>query len=105
MLTTLRRLTAKTDPVGRAFRVGGVMLASSGFAHFVAPRSFGAISKPVFPDDTGKWVKINGASEAAIGLALMRRQTRVVGIVSSLVYVAYLGDRAVTALTTSTATQ
>lgn len=99
MLNRTRRFIAKADPIGLAFRAGGVTLASTGVAHFVVPRPFVFITKPVFPEDTGKWVKVNGASETAIGLALMERRTRVIGVIGSLVYLAYLGDRAVGSLT------
>lgn len=99
MLTRVRRFIAAVDPIGLAFRGAGVSLTASGLAHFVAPRPFEFISKPVFPEDTEKWVRINGASETAIGLAMLERRTRVLGVIGSLVYVVYLGDRAVAALT------
>ncbi|MEC4616367.1 MULTISPECIES: GNAT family protein [Tsukamurella] len=76
-------------------KISGVLLAASGAAHFVAPRPFVFISKPMFPDDTEKWVRRNGAAEAGIGLALIRKETRPIGFVGLIAYVVYLGDRAV----------
>lgn len=76
-------------------RVSGVVLAASGVAHFVAPRPFIFISKPIFPEDTEKWVKRNGAAETAIGVALISKQTRAAGFVGLIAYGVYLGDRLV----------
>lgn len=76
-------------------KVSGVVLAASGLAHFVAPRPFIFISKPMFPDDTEKWVQRNGAAETAIGLALISKPTRAAGFVGLIVYGVYLGDRLV----------
>lgn len=94
MFNRTRRVIARLDLVDRSFRAFGIASASSGFAHFVAPKPFIAISAPIFPEDTEKWVKINGASEAAIGLALLDRRTRPFGVIGLLAYGAYLGERA-----------
>ncbi|MCF8571682.1 hypothetical protein L5G32_15530 [Gordonia sp. HY002] len=74
-------------------RLSGMAIALSGAAHFATPRLFVAISKSLFPNDTEKWVAINGASEAAIGLAIIERRTRPVGAVALGAYSIYLGDR------------
>ncbi|MFW0792014.1 hypothetical protein [Gordonia sp. CPCC 205333] len=99
LLGRLGEAIARSRVVDRGFKVGGVGLATSGFAHFVAPGPFVAISRFVFPEDTDNWVKVNGASEAAIGLALLDSRTRTAGVIGLLVYCAYLGDRAATAIT------
>lgn len=84
---------------GRLFSFGlrsiGVVIAGSGLAHFVAPTPFVAISKPIFPEDTEKWVQVNGASELAIGTALAVKQTRPIGVVGLIAYGVYLGDNVV----------
>lgn len=98
MLNRLRGTAARLDLVDRGFRTFGVASAASGVAHFIAPSPFMAISKPIFPDDTAKWVKVNGASEAVVGLALIDRRTRAFGVVGLLVYGVHLGDRAGAAL-------
>lgn len=100
LLSRVRARIAALDLVDMLFRLVGAGLASAGLSHFVAPRLFGWISRPVFPEDTGKWVKVNGAAETGIGLALLDRRTRLAGVAGALVYVAYLGERAVTAIRT-----
>lgn len=86
-----------TSSAGTVFdvlaRVSGIVLAASGLAHLVAPRPFVLISKPFFPEKTEKWVVINGLSEAAIGLALIERRSRSVGVVALLAYGVYLAER------------
>ena len=75
----------------------GFLLAATGAAHFAAPEQFAQISKPLFPTDTSDWVLRNGASEVAIGLALMVPPTRKLGAVALLGYVGWLGSRAAAA--------
>lgn len=75
----------------------GLLLAATGAAHFAAPDTFEQISKPVFPTDTRDWVFRNGASEVAIGLALMLRPTRKLGVLALLGYGGWLGSRAAAA--------
>lgn len=99
MLGSVRSLVRRIDPIGSAFRGAGVAMAATGIAHFVAPRAFVALSKPVFHDDTEKWVQINGATETAIGLAFLDRRTRPYGLIGVLAYGAFLGDRAFAAFT------
>lgn len=90
----LRLVAASTGAIIAVLtRISGIALAASGVAHLVAPRPFVAISKPFFPEDTEKWVAINGGSEAVIGLALVDKRTRTVGIIGLLTYGVYLGDR------------
>lgn len=94
MWQRLRTAIARKHLVDKGVRLTGVALATSGFAHFVAPSPFVAISRPVFPERTARWVKINGGSEAAIGLALIDSRTRVFGVIGLLVYGAHLTERA-----------
>lgn len=92
--SSLKSIIGKVDPIGFAFRSTGVTVAATGIAHFVAPRPFVALTKPMFTEDTEKWVQVNGATETAIGLALVDRRTRLYGLIGLLAYSAYLGDRA-----------
>lgn len=77
------------------FRLAGIAFAGSGAAHFVAPKLFIVISRAFFPDNTAKWVQVNGASEFAIGLAIAKRRTRIVGAIGLVAYLIYLGDRVI----------
>lgn len=98
MLNRVRSTVARLDLIDRGVRAFGVASATSGLAHFIAPSPFTAISKPIFPEDTAKWVKVNGASEAVVGLALINQRTRALGVVGLLVYGIHLGDRTGTAI-------
>ncbi|EON31456.1 membrane protein [Gordonia terrae C-6] len=69
-------------------------LAATGVAHFVAPQVFASITAPVFPDDTTTWTYRNGASETAIGLALVLPRTRRLGLIGLAGYLGFLGYRA-----------
>lgn len=77
--------------------IAGLGLAATGVAHFVAPQLFMGITKPVFPENTSTWVKRNGASELAIGLAIAVPVTRKLGLAGLTAYGAHLGRRAVAA--------
>jgi uncharacterized membrane protein len=71
----------------------GALLAITGAAHFAAPEKFEQISKVAFPDDTRDWVNRNGATEVAIGLALLVKPTRKLGVLALLGYGGWLGSR------------
>ncbi len=75
----------------------GFLLAASGAAHFVVPDAFTEITKPVFPKDTADWVQRNGASETAIGVAMMLKPTRKLGKLGLLGYLGWLGYNAANA--------
>lgn len=71
----------------------GLLVAATGAAHFAAPATFEQVSKPVFPDDTRDWVMRNGAAEVALGLALVPRRTRKLGILGLFGYTGWLASR------------
>ncbi|MBO2453102.1 hypothetical protein J4573_38830 [Actinomadura barringtoniae] len=75
-------------------RTAGIALAATGLAHFAAPKAFEPISKLAFPNDTDAWIKRNGATELALGVALAVDKTRKAGLVGTAVYTAWLGARA-----------
>ena len=72
----------------------GLVLAATGLAHFAAPEAFVGITRAAFPSDTEEWVKRNGATEAALGLALVLPKTRKLGWLGLLGYVGWLGFNA-----------
>lgn len=73
----------------------GFVLAATGAAHFAKPEVFEQLTKSAFPEDTRNWVYRNGATELGIGLAMMGRKTRKLGVLALLGYVGFLGSRAV----------
>jgi uncharacterized membrane protein len=75
----------------------GFLVAALGVAHFAAPDKFEEVTKVAFPDDTADWVVRNGATETAIGLAMMLRPTRKLGVLGLLGYTGWLGYNAVNA--------
>lgn len=74
-------------------RKAGIALAATGAAHFAAPKMFEPISRAGFPRDTQAWIKRNGATEVALGLALTARPTRKAGLVGVAAYFGWLGAR------------
>ncbi|MEV4670311.1 MULTISPECIES: hypothetical protein [Actinomadura] len=76
-------------------RAAGIVLAATGAAHFAAPKAFEPISRLPFPQDTQAWIKRNGATELALGVALAVDKTRKAGLVGTAVYAAWLGARTV----------
>ncbi|NKZ06982.1 hypothetical protein [Actinomadura latina] len=75
-------------------RTAGIALAATGIAHFAAPKVFEPISQLAFPQDTETWIKRNGATELALGVALAVDRTRKAGLAGTAVYAAWLGARA-----------
>jgi uncharacterized membrane protein len=75
----------------------GFLLAAIGAAHFAAPDAFEEVTKAAFPDNTKDWVMRNGATEAAIGVAMMLKPTRKLGVLGLLGYTGWLGYNAVNA--------
>lgn len=72
------------------FAIGGLTIALSGVAHFIVPGLFRWITKLIFVD-ADRAVRINGASETAIGVAIAVPKTRIVGFVGLGLYSAHLG--------------
>ena len=75
----------------------GFLLAAIGAAHFAAPDAFEEVTKTAFPDDTKDWIMRNGAAEAAIGVAMMVRPTRKLGVLGLLGYTSWLSYNVVNA--------
>ncbi|SFB19964.1 hypothetical protein SAMN05216266_10672 [Amycolatopsis marina] len=76
-----------------AAKTFGFLLAATGAAHFAAPQVFEPVSAAAFPEDTRSWVYRNGATELAIGLAVVNRRTRKLGFAAFAAYGAWLGSR------------
>ncbi|AQA03852.1 hypothetical protein BVC93_17050 [Mycobacterium sp. MS1601] len=69
----------------------GLALAATGVAHFVKPELFESITAPAFPQNTRRFIYINGGIESALGLGLLSTKTRKAALFGGLGYVAYLG--------------
>jgi uncharacterized membrane protein len=75
----------------------GFLVAALGAAHFAAPEAFTQVTKRAFPENTEEWVTRNGATEAAIGTAIMLKPTRKLGLVGLLGYAGWVGYSAANA--------
>jgi uncharacterized membrane protein len=75
----------------------GFLLAAIGAAHFAAPDAFEEVTKIAFPDNPKDWVMRNGATDAAIGVAMMVRPLRKLGVLGLLGYTGWLGYNVVNA--------
>ena len=75
----------------------GFVLAATGVAHFVVPDAFEGLTKAAFPQNTAEWITRNGATETAIGTAMMLGPTRKLGVLGLLGYVGWLGYNAANA--------
>jgi uncharacterized membrane protein len=75
----------------------GFLVAGLGVAHFAAPAAFEEVTKAAFPENTQDWVMRNGATETAIGMAMMLKPTRKLGVLGLLGYTGWLGYNAVNA--------
>jgi uncharacterized membrane protein len=72
----------------------GTLVAATGAAHFAAPQAFEGVTKVAFPTDTHAWVLRNGATEVGIGLAMIVKRTRKLGVLGLLGYAGWLASRA-----------
>jgi uncharacterized membrane protein len=72
----------------------GFLVAATGVAHFVKPEAFAELTARAFPENTQDWVMRNGATEVGVGLAMMVKPTRKLGVVALLGYTAWLGYNA-----------
>lgn len=75
----------------------GFLVAAIGAAHFAAPEAFEEVTKVAFPENTKEWVMRNGATEAGIGVAMMLKKTRKLGVLGLLGYTGWLGYNAANA--------
>lgn len=75
----------------------GFLITALGAAHFAAPEAFEEVTKVAFPENTKDWVMRNGATEVAIGAAMMLKPTRKLGVLGLLGYTGWLGYNAVNA--------
>ncbi|TQR87799.1 hypothetical protein D8S82_04070 [Mycobacterium hodleri] len=73
----------------------GLALAGAGVAHFVRPELFEGITRSAFPNDTARFLKINGGLETALGLGVALPQTRKLAVVGLLGYGGYLAVNAI----------
>ncbi len=72
----------------RIARCSGLALAGAGLAHFTSPGLFEPVTKSAFPRNTRQHVYINGSIETALGLSFASRQTRTLGAVGLIGYLA-----------------
>ncbi|CAN5610198.1 membrane protein [soil metagenome] len=85
---------AATKQNSRFPSVAGLALAATGLSHFAKPELFESITAPAFPNNTRKFIFINGGIETALGLALLRPETRKLAGLGGLAYAVYLGANA-----------
>ncbi|OBK34748.1 hypothetical protein A5658_10865 [Mycobacterium sp. 1245111.1] len=79
----------------RLARFSGLALAGAGLAHFTNPALFEPITKSAFPRNTRQHLYTNGSIETVLGLSFASRQTRSLGVVGIIGYLAYLGGNAI----------
>jgi len=75
----------------------GFLVSALGAAHFAAPEAFEEVTRNAFPENTADWVKRNGATEVAVGAAMMLKPTRKLGVAALLGYTGWLAYNAVSA--------
>lgn len=68
----------------------GAALAAMGLAHFATPQVFEKITAPAFPENTRRYVYINGTIETALGVGLVVPQTRKFALAGIAGYLGYL---------------
>lgn len=70
-------------------------MTGAGVAHFVKPELFEGITKGAFPNDTARYIQINGGIETAIGVGLLSQKTRRLAVLGSVGYLVYLAGNAI----------
>ena len=70
--------------------VAGVALAATGLSHFVKPQVYEKMTALAFPNNTRRYVYVNGAIETAIGVGLVAPQTRKFAFAGIAGYLGYL---------------
>ncbi|MGB2919184.1 MAG: hypothetical protein WA944_00990 [Mycobacterium sp.] len=79
----------------RVTTIGGLALAVTGLAHFVAPQLFEGLTESAFPTDTRRHVYIDGGIETAVGLGLAAPQTRKFAVAALIGYLLYMAGNVV----------
>ena len=79
----------------RVARSSGLAIAGLGLAHFTSPRMWEPITQTAFPRNTRQHIYTNGSIETVLGLTFASRQTRSLGAVGLIGYLAYLGGNAI----------
>jgi uncharacterized membrane protein len=70
--------------------LAGLGMAGVGVAHFVKPDAFESITAQAFPENTEQHLKMDGAAETVLGLALAIPKTRRIAVIGLLGYGGYL---------------
>ena len=65
------------------------------WAHFTSPSLFEPVTKPALPHNTRQHIYTNGSIETVLGLTFASRQTRSLGAVGLMGYLAYLAGNAI----------
>jgi uncharacterized membrane protein len=81
--------------MSRIATIAGLGLAGIGLAHFVKPDVFESITATAFPENTDQHIKMDGAAETALGLALVYPKTRRLAVIGLLGYGGYVALNAV----------
>ncbi|GAB17966.1 hypothetical protein GOEFS_044_00020 [Gordonia effusa NBRC 100432] len=71
-------------------RIGGAGLVGAGALHFAVPKLFVPLTRVAFPEQTERFVTVNGTLETLIGTALLSARTRLFGYIALAVYLFYL---------------
>jgi len=79
----------------RAVKPIALAIVGSGLTHFISPQLIEPATKPLFPNNTPRYVYVNGALETALGLGLWARCSRKVAAVGLIGYAIYIASNAV----------
>ena len=80
----------REDLMSKIATVAGLGVAGIGLAHFVKPDLFESVTAMAFPENTDQHLKIDGAAETALGLALLVPKTRKLAIWGVIGYAGYV---------------
>ena len=79
----------------RIARFSSLALAGAALAPFTSPGPFPPNTQSAFPRNTRQHVYTNGSIETVLGLSFASKQTRSLGVVGIIGYLAYLGGNAI----------
>jgi uncharacterized membrane protein len=79
----------------QAAELVGLAIVASGLAHFISPQLIEPAAKPMFPNNTRRYVYVNGVLETALGLGLWARRSRRAAAVGLIGYAIYIAGNAV----------